>query len=147
MQNWFRLSLISSGFIAVLVGYTSSVAIVFQAATAAGASVEQISSWMWALGLGMGVTCIGLSIRYRAPILTAWSTPGAALLATSLPGLGMNQSIGVFLFCSLLITISGMTGAFQRIVQRVPHHVAAAMLAGILFRFGIDLFLAMQTSG
>ncbi|MFC3339075.1 benzoate/H(+) symporter BenE family transporter [Paracandidimonas soli] len=144
MQNWFRLSLISSGFIAVLVGYTSSVAIVFQAATAAGATTEQISSWMWALGLGMGATCIGLSLRYRAPILTAWSTPGAALLATSLPGLGIGQSIGVFLFCSLLITISGMTGAFQRIVQRVPHHIASAMLAGVLFRFGAELFIAMQ---
>lgn len=145
MRHWFKPSVLSAGFIAVLVGYTSSVAIVFQAATAAGATAEQLNSWMWALGIGMGLTCICLSLAYRTPVLTAWSTPGAALLATSLPGLGMGQAIGVFLFCSALIAISGMTGAFQRIVQRVPNHLAAAMLAGVLFRFGADLFVSMQT--
>src|SRR3546814_17721430 len=74
----------SAGFIAVLVGYTSSVAIIFQAASAAGASSAELNSWMWALGIGMGASCIGLSLRYRSPVLTAWSTPGAALLVTSL---------------------------------------------------------------
>src|SRR3546814_12014840 len=73
---------------------------------------------MWALGIGMGASCIGLSLRYRSPVLTAWSTPGAALLVTSLSGLTMNQAIGVFLFSSLLITISGVTGWFQKIMQR-----------------------------
>src|SRR3546814_16662649 len=96
----------SAGFIAVLVGYTNSVAIIFQAASAAGASSAELNSWMWALGIGMGASCIGLSLRYRSPVLTAWSTPGAALLVTSLSGLTMNQAIGVFLFSSLLITIS-----------------------------------------
>jgi benzoate membrane transport protein len=80
----FHFSHLSAGFIAVLVGYTSSAAIVFQAAHAAGANPEQIGSWLLALGLGMGVTCIGLSLYFRSPVLTAWSTPGAALLATSL---------------------------------------------------------------
>src|SRR5690606_17694602 len=89
--RWLRISHISSGFIAVLVGYTSSVAIVFQAASAAGADAAQLGSWMWALGIGMGVTCIGLSLAWRMPVLTAWSTPGAALLATSLGGIGMAQ--------------------------------------------------------
>ncbi|HEY9572922.1 MAG TPA: benzoate/H(+) symporter BenE family transporter [Pusillimonas sp.] len=145
MSNWFRISHISAGFIAVLVGYTSSVAIIFQAASAAGASSAELNSWMWALGIGMGASCIGLSLRYRSPVLTAWSTPGAALLVTSLSGLTMNQAIGVFLFSSLLITISGVTGWFQKIMQYVPRHIAAAMLAGILVRFGMDLFTAMQT--
>src|SRR5690606_18096630 len=73
------------------------------------------------------------------------STPGAALLVTSLQGLSMNQAIGVFLFSSLLITVSGITGWFQRLMQYMPRHIAAAMLAGILIRFGMDLFVAMQT--
>src|SRR5690606_18034236 len=130
---------------AVLVGYSSSVAIIFQAANAAGATPAELVSWMWALGIGMGASCIGLSLRYRSPVLTAWSTPGAALLVTSLSGLSMNQAIGVFMFSSLLITISGVTGWFQKIMHYVPRHIAAAMLAGILIRFGMDLFTAMQT--
>lgn len=145
MGNWFRISHISAGFIAVLVGYTSSVAIIFQAAQAAGATPAELNSWMWALGIGMGASCIGLSLRYRSPVLTAWSTPGAALLVTSLQGLSMSQAIGVFLFSSLLITLSGITGWFQKLMQTMPRHIAAAMLAGILIRFGMDLFTAMQT--
>ena len=138
--RWLRISHISSGFIAVLVGYTSSVAIVFQAASAAGADAAQLGSWMWALGIGMGVTCIGLSLAWRMPVLTAWSTPGAALLATSLGGIGMAQAIGVFLFASALITLCGVTGWFQRIMDHVPRNLANAMLAGILLQFGLALF-------
>ena len=98
MGRSFSLSHLSAGFIAVLVGYTSSAAIVFQAATAAGAGPADISSWLLALGLGMGATCIGLSLYYRSPVLTAWSTPGAALLATALVGLPMSEAIGAFVF-------------------------------------------------
>ncbi|NYT36967.1 benzoate/H(+) symporter BenE family transporter [Allopusillimonas soli] len=145
MNNVFRISHLSAGFIAVLVGYTSSVAIIFQAASAVGATPAQLNSWMWALGIGMGASCIGLSLRYRSPVLTAWSTPGAALLATSLSGLDMGQAIGIFLFSSLLITLSGVTGWFQKLMQYMPRHIAAAMLAGILLRFGMDLFIAMQS--
>ncbi|MEO6985045.1 MAG: benzoate/H(+) symporter BenE family transporter [Paralcaligenes sp.] len=145
IRNWFRISPISTGFITVLVGYTSSVAIIFQAASAAGATPAELDSWMWALGIGMGASCIGLSLYYRSPVLTAWSTPGAALLVTGLSGLNMHQAIAVFLFSSLLITISGITGWFQKIMLYVPRHIAAAMLAGILTRFGIDLFTALQT--
>ncbi|TEA77312.1 benzoate/H(+) symporter BenE family transporter [Allopusillimonas ginsengisoli] len=145
MSNWLKISHISAGFIAVLVGYSSSVAIIFQAANAAGATPSQLNSWMWALGIGMGLSCIGLSLRYRSPVLTAWSTPGAALLATSLTGLTMGQATGVFLFSSVLILLSGITGWFQKLMQYMPRHIAAAMLAGILLRFGMDLFSAMQT--
>jgi len=143
IRGWFALSHLSAGFIAVLVGYTSSAAIVFQAAHAAGATPGEIASWLWALGLGMGITCIGLSLRYRTPILTAWSTPGAALLATSLNGIGMAEAIGVFLFVSALITLAGVTGWFERIMHRLPKSLAAAMLAGILLRFGMSAFAAL----
>ncbi|NLC37372.1 MAG: benzoate/H(+) symporter BenE family transporter [Alcaligenaceae bacterium] len=141
----FAISHVAAGFVAVLVGYTSSVAIVFQAAMAAGATPAELSSWMWALGIGMGATCIGLSLYFRTPILTAWSTPGAALLVTGLDGLDMHQAIGVFMSTSVLITLAGASGSFQRLMEWVPRHLAAAMLAGILVRFGMDTFSSMQS--
>jgi benzoate membrane transport protein len=147
LLGWFAPSHLAAGFIAVLVGYTSSAAIVFQAAHAAGAGPAEIASWLWALGLGMGLTCIGLSLRYKSPILTAWSTPGAALLATSLHGIGMAEAIGVFLFVSALILVAGVSGWFERIMHRVPKSLAAAMLAGVLLRFGLDAFAALPGHG
>ncbi|CAD5377422.1 putative benzoate transporter [Pseudomonas sp. OF001] len=135
---------VSAGLIAVLVGFTSSAVIIFQAAAAAGADAAQVSSWLWALCLGCGLTSIGLSLRYRAPVLTAWSTPGAALLAGSLGGLGMGEAVGAFLFSAALITLSGVTGLFARLMQRIPQALAAAMLAGVLLRFGLELFGAFE---
>jgi benzoate membrane transport protein len=137
-------STLVAGLVTVLVGYTSSAVIVFRAAEAAGATPEQVSSWMGALGIGMGLTCIALSLKYRAPVVTAWSTPGAALLATSLSGIPMDQAIGAFLFSAALITICGVTGWFERALARIPLPIAAAMLAGILARFGVDVFKAME---
>ena len=138
------LSTVIAGFVAVLIGYTSSAAIIFQAAAAAGASTAQISSWLWALGIGMGVTSLGLSLRYRMPLLTAWSTPGAAFLATSLPGIPIEEAIGAFLFSALLITLCGVTGLFERLMRHIPSAIASAMLAGILLRFGLELFNVME---
>jgi benzoate membrane transport protein len=144
-KHYFHLPAITAGFIAVLVGYSSSAVIIFQAASSAGASAAQIGSWMMALGIGMGVTTIALSLRYKMPIITAWSTPGAALLVTSLEGIAMAEAIGAFLFSALLITLSGISGWFERIIDRIPLPVAAAMLAGILFQFGVDVFISMQS--
>lgn len=144
MGRFFGLSPISAGFIAVLVGYTSSAAIVFQAASAAGAGPEHISSWLLALGLGMGSTCIGLSLYFRSPVLTAWSTPGAALLATALVGLPMNEAIGAFLVASALITLCGITGWVEALMRHVPKSLAAGMLAGVLLRFGISVFTSLS---
>ncbi|HKJ52324.1 MAG TPA: benzoate/H(+) symporter BenE family transporter [Gammaproteobacteria bacterium] len=136
---------IAAGFAAVLIGYSSSAVIIFQAARAAGASPDQVGSWMIALGIGMGLTTIGLSWRHRMPIITAWSTPGAALLATSLQGVGLDEAIGAFIFSAALITVSGFSGGFERIMNRVPLSLAGAMLAGILFKFGIDAFVSMES--
>ncbi|MEZ9591962.1 hypothetical protein BCT61_09505 [Vibrio breoganii] len=140
IHRFFNLSHVTAGFIAVLVGYTSSAVIIFQAANAAGASAEQISSWLWALGVGMAVTTIGLSLFYKTPILTAWSTPGAALLATSLDGVSLNQAIGVFLFSSTLILVCGLTGWFEKLTRHIPSSIASAMLAGVLLQFGLNVF-------
>lgn len=145
MLRFFNPSHLSAGFVAVLVGYTSSAVIVFQAASAAGAGPAEISSWLWALGVGMAATSIGLSLYYRAPVLTAWSTPGAALLVTALAGVPIAEATGAFLFSSLLITLCGIFGWFDTIMRRVPRALAGAMLAGVLLRFGMELFTSMQT--
>lgn len=138
-------SAVVAGFVTVLVGFTSSAVIVFAAAQALGASAAEISSWMWALGLGMGITCIGLSLRYRMPVVTAWSTPGAAMLVGYSAHLPLSQSIGAFLLSALLITLSGFSGFFERMISRIPMSLAAGMLAGVLLRFGLDVFRSMNT--
>lgn len=139
------ISAIVAGFVTVLVGFTSSAVIIFQAAQALDASPAETASWMWALGLGMGITCIGLSLRYRIPVVTAWSTPGAAMLITTAAAVSMEEAIGAFLISALLITLCGFTGWFERVINRIPTSIASAMLAGVLLRFGLDIFVAMQT--
>ncbi|MDX1676440.1 benzoate/H(+) symporter BenE family transporter [Arsukibacterium sp.] len=138
------LSAIVAGFVAVLVGFASSVAIVFQAASAAGASNEVMASWLLALGIGMAATCIGLSWYYKAPVITAWSTPGAALLATSLQGLTIEQATGVFIFTAVLGLVIGISGWFEKLTRLIPLPLASAMLAGILLQFGFAIFNSMQ---
>ena len=138
------LQALVAGFVAVLVGITSSVVLVFQAAAAFGATPAQTASWIWALGLGMGVTSLGLSLWYRQPVLTAWSTPGAALLATAGVGVPMQQAVGAFLVCALLIIAAGATGAFARVMGRIPVSLASALLAGVLARFAFEAFAAAQ---
>ncbi|HDZ8981389.1 benzoate/H(+) symporter BenE family transporter [Aeromonas veronii] len=136
----FAIPHLVAGFIAVMVGYTSSVILIIQAATAAGADTAQVASWLWTLGIGMGVSCIGLSLYYRIPILTAWSTPGAALLITTLGNFTLAEAIGAFVISSLLIALCGISGWFDRLMKHIPAPLAAAMLAGVLLKFGLDLF-------
>ena len=144
----FSLSAASAGFVAVLVGFTSSIAIVFQAATALGATPAQISSWMWALGLGMGLCSLLPSLWLRKPVMVAWSTPGAAVLATAATagGFGMAEATGAFLVCGALILLFGVTGWFERLMQRIPMPLANALLAGVLARFGLDAFVALKSA-
>jgi benzoate membrane transport protein len=144
---WHDLSLsaVVAGFVAVLVGFTSSVVIVFAAAQTLGATPAQTTSWIWALGLGMGITSIGLSLWYRQPVLTAWSTPGAALLAGT-SGVAMNEAVGAFIACGLLIVLAGVTRVFERVMDRIPQAIAAALLAGVLARFGLDAVGAVKTA-
>ena len=140
----FSPAALIAGFVAVLVGFTSSAVIVFQAAQTLQATAAEIASWMCALGLGMGLTSITLSLRYRVPVLTAWSTPGAAMLITSAAGISMPEAIGAFLVSATLITLSGFSGYFERMLDRIPISIASGMLAGVLLRFGLDAFIAMQ---
>ncbi|WP_442682940.1 benzoate/H(+) symporter BenE family transporter [Stenotrophomonas sp. JC08] len=139
------LPAVVAGFITVLVGFASSAVIVFQAAQTMGAGQAEIASWMWALGLGMGVTCIGLSLRYRMPVVTAWSTPGAAMLVVSAAALPLSDAIGAFVMAALLAVVAGFSGVFERAMRRIPVSLASGMLAGVLLRFGLDVFVSAQT--
>lgn len=139
-KSFFQLSHFISGFVAVLVGFTSSVLIIFQAAHQAGANPSEMSSWLFALGVSLAITSIGFSWYYKMPILTGWSTPGAALLVSSLTGLTMAQAIGAFIFSAFLTTLVGVSGVFERLMRIVPKTITSAMLAGILLRFGLNVF-------
>ncbi|MCC5091294.1 benzoate/H(+) symporter BenE family transporter [Xanthomonas campestris] len=139
------LPAIAAGFVTVLVGFASSAVIVFEAARHLGADQAEIASWMWALGIGMGVTCIGLSLRYRVPVVTAWSTPGAAMLIGTAAGVPLREAIGAFVVAAVLGAVAGFTGLFERAIRRIPLSLASGMLAGVLLRFGLDLFVAMQS--
>jgi len=132
----------TAGFVAVLVGFTSSVALVFQAAQAFGATPEQIASWMWALGLGMGLCSAVPSLILKQPVMVAWSTPGAAVLASAglVGGFSMAQAVGAFMVCAVLIVLVGATGWFERVMNRIPVAIASALLAGVLARFALQAF-------
>lgn len=148
MQFFKDLSLPSftAGFVAVLVGFTSSVAIVFQAALGFGATPAQITSWMWALGIGMGLCSALPSLWLRKPVMIAWSTPGAAVLAVVATGFNMSDAIGAFMVSAVLITLCGVTGLFEKLMHRIPVAIASALLAGVLARFGLQGFVAAQTA-
>ena len=141
-----NLPAFTAGFVAVLVGFTSSVAIVFQAALAFGATPEIISSWMWALGLGMGLCTAIPSLILRMPVMIAWSTPGAAVLAVAGAGYGLGEAVGAFMLSAAAIALAGMTGWFERVMNRIPMAIASALLAGVLARFGLEPFLAAKSA-
>jgi benzoate membrane transport protein len=142
------LGAFTAGFVAVLVGLTSSVAIVFQAAQAFHATPAQIASWMWALGVGMGLCTMLPSLYYKKPIMVAWSTPGAAVLATAsvVGGFSIAEAVGAFMVSAALVTLFGITGWFEKLMNRIPVAMASALLAGVLARFGMQGFTAAQTA-
>lgn len=144
MSKDFSISAVVAGFVAVLVGFTSSVALIFQAAQNLQATPEQTASWLWALGIGMAVPSIILSYFYRLPILIAWSTPGAAVIASAAAAghLTLSQATGAFISCAVMIAIAGFSGGFEKIMNRLPLPLASALLAGVLSKFALDAFTA-----
>ncbi|HEY3047854.1 MAG TPA: benzoate/H(+) symporter BenE family transporter [Polaromonas sp.] len=143
-----NLSAFTAGFVAVLVGFTSSVAIVFQAALAFNATPGETASWMWALGIGMGLCSVVPSLWLKKPVMVAWSTPGAAVLATAglAGGFSMGEAVAAFMVSAALITLFGVTGWFEKVMNRIPVAIASALLAGVLARFGIEAFAAAKTA-
>ncbi len=145
LKTDMSFSALVAGFIVVLVGMTSSAVLVFQAATAAGVGPREASSWMGSLCISVGLLGLVFSLKYRTPVLFAWSTAGAALLASSLSAFNVNQAIGAFLVSAVLVFICGVTGIFEKILSRIPLTLAAALLAGVLMNFALNTFLAVKT--
>lgn len=128
------------GFIAVLVSYSGPLVIFIQAAQAGGMSTDMLGSWIWAISIGSGVSGIILSVWLREPIITAWSAPGTALLINLFPDISMAEVVGAYLLAALATVVIGVSGYFERIVRLIPSGIAGAMMAGILFQFGIQAF-------
>jgi benzoate membrane transport protein len=146
MKKLFNLSHLSAGFTAVLVGYTSSVVIIIQAATSAGATPSQIESWLLALGVTMGLTSIAYSWFYKTPILTAWSTPGAAMLVIASQQYELPVVIGSFVVSGVLILLTGLISPLSRALERIPPQLGTAMLGAILLPFCLGSFQAVSSA-
>ncbi|MCP8939225.1 benzoate/H(+) symporter BenE family transporter [Alsobacter sp. SYSU M60028] len=141
-----RLSIPSSAVVAALVGFGGTLALIVAAARAAGADPAQVASWVTGLCLAMAFTSAWLSWRLRMPIVTAWSTPGAALIAASAAPVGMEAATGAFILVAVLILLTAAVRPLGDAVARIPAGVAAAMLAGVLLRFVLAVFETAQTS-
>lgn len=138
----FSISAWVAGFLAVLISYCGPLVIFIQAAQAGGMSQQMLGSWIWAISIGAGVSGLVLSVWLRQPIITAWSAPGTALLLSLFPHITMPEVVGAYLMAAALVIAIGVTGTFEKIVDRIPKGIAAGMMAGILFQFGTQAFRA-----
>jgi benzoate membrane transport protein len=134
------LPAVVAGLLAVLVSYSGPLAIFYQAAQAAHMSNAMFASWVWGISIGAGVAGIVLSWCLRAPIVTAWSAPGSALLLALFPGMGLGEAVGAYLVAATLLLAIGLSGGVDRILAWVPNGIASGMMAGILLPFGINAF-------
>lgn len=143
-QDW-SLSASVAGFLAVLIAYAGPLVIFFQAAQAAQVSEAMMASWIWGISIGTAIPGIYLSIKYKAPIVTAWSAPGTVLLVTLFPQMSINEAVAAYIISAIVIFMVGATGYFDKVLQWIPNSIAAGMMAGILFQFGLALFVATDT--
>ncbi len=134
-----------AGFLAVLISYSGPLIIFFQAAQQANVSSAMMISWIWGISIGAAVAGIYLSIRYKTPVITAWSAPGTALLVTLFPHISLNEAVSAYITSALVIFAIGATGYFDKLLKWIPQDVAAGMMAGILFQFGLGLFKATDS--
>ena len=141
-----RFSIVAAALVAVLVGFGGTLAVIVQAAQHVGASRAQTASWVAALCLAIAGTSIGLSLRYRIPVVTAWSLAGAALIAAAPPGIGLPAATGAFMAAAALTILSGLLPALGSLIARLPPSIAGAMLAGVLLRYVLGVFQAAQGS-
>jgi benzoate membrane transport protein len=136
-----RVSVVVAGVMATLVGLGGTLAVILEAAHAVGADHAQTASWVTGLCVAMGVPSLYLSLRHRIPIIAAWSTPGAVLIAASAPGsVSLPQAVAAFLLAAVLILLTAAVRPLGALIERIPTPIAAAMLAGILFRFVVAIF-------
>ncbi len=145
LQKDWSVSATVAGFLSVLISYAGPLVIFFQAATQANASNEMLISWIWGISIGSAVAGIYLSLRYKVPVITAWSAPGTALLVTLFPHISINEAVAAYITTAIVIFIIGITGFFDKLLKLIPQNIAAGMMAGILFQFGLNLFNASNS--
>ncbi|MBS0490553.1 MAG: benzoate/H(+) symporter BenE family transporter [Proteobacteria bacterium] len=129
-----------AGLISVVVNYGGTFILVFQAAKAAGLSPELTASWVWSVSIGVGLSGLFLSWRYRQPIITAWSTPAAAFLVTALATTPYGEAVGAYMVSAAAFVALGLSGYFDKVIRLIPPAIASGLLAGILLQFGIGAF-------
>ncbi len=127
-------SLFPPALVAALVGYGSTIALVLSAASALGASAGQTASWVLAVCLTKAIGSALLSWSARVPVVLAWSTPGAALIAAT-SGITLPQAVAAFVVAGLLVAASGLIRPLGALVAKIPDPIAAAMLGGVLLPF------------
>ncbi len=145
LKNDWSISATVAGFLAVLISYSGPLIIFFQAAQRAHVSTDVMVSWIWGISIGAAVSGIYLSIKYKTPVITAWSAPGTALLVTLFPNISLNEAVAAYITSAIVIFLIGVTGYFDKLLKWIPQDVAAGMMAGILFQFGISLFTASDS--
>ncbi|HCA5286116.1 TPA: benzoate/H(+) symporter BenE [Acinetobacter nosocomialis] len=145
LKNDWSISATVAGFLAVLISYSGPLIIFFQAAQRAHVSTDMMVSWIWGISIGAAVSGIYLSIKYKTPVITAWSAPGTALLVTLFPNISLNEAVAAYITSAIVIFLIGITGYFDKLLKWIPQDVAAGMMAGILFQFGINLFTASDS--
>jgi len=143
-EDW-SISASIAGFLAVLIAYSGPLIIFFQAAQAAQVSDAMMASWIWGISIGAAIPSIYLSIKYKTPVVMGWSAPGTALLITLFPQMSINEAVAAYIISALVIFIIGATGYLDKILKLIPPGIAAGMMAGILFQFGLELFVATDT--
>ncbi|HFG6862177.1 benzoate/H(+) symporter BenE [Acinetobacter baumannii] len=145
LKNDWSISATVAGFLAVLISYSGPLIIFFQAAQRAHVSTDMMVSWIWGISIGAAVSGIYLSIKYKTPVITAWSAPGTALLVTLFPNISLNEAVAAYITSAIVIFLIGITGYFDKLLKWIPQDIAAGMMAGILFQFGISLFTASDS--
>ena len=134
------VSTASAALVATVAGVGGTLPIVLAAAQSVGATPAEASSWVSGLGIATAVSALILSVRYRMPIITAWSTPGAALIASTSGVPGIHAAVGAFVLAAILILLTAAVRPLGRLIERIPASIASAMLAGILLRLVVAMF-------
>ncbi|MCG2608466.1 benzoate/H(+) symporter BenE [Acinetobacter sp. SM34] len=145
LKDDWSVSATVAGFLAVLISYSGPLIIFFQAAQKANVDPSMMISWIWGISIGAAVAGIFLSIKYKVPVITAWSAPGTALLVTLFPNISLNEAVAAYITAALVILFIGLTGYFDKLLKWIPQSIAAGMMAGILFQFGLGLFTATNS--